>query len=176
MSKYRWAFIVYMFRWPSAVFNWVSDNILISGFGKAHIIEKNKILKFFWSCNVFFRLDWYLDSWVMRQQCGAHKFCVLLLNLQTSARFTCCPWMQNPHPLPYTPLPVGGSLKVAKLGEIDVLLFTCGASVSRNASQMNLSNDCIMMMSRHVKALRITGQSPWIIPMTYCRTVVSPVR
>ena len=109
-------FIVYMFRWPSAGFNWVSDNVLISGFRKAHIVEKNKILKFFGSCHVFFlRLDWYLDSWVMRQQCGVHKFCVLLLNLQVSARFTCCPWMQNPHPPSHPPLPVDGSLNVEKL-------------------------------------------------------------
>ena len=34
LSKYRRAFIVYMFRWPPEVWSLVSDNALISGTGK----------------------------------------------------------------------------------------------------------------------------------------------
>ena len=37
LSKYRWTFIVYMFRRPPEVFNWVSDNALIAGFRKVPI-------------------------------------------------------------------------------------------------------------------------------------------
>ena len=38
LSKYQRAFTVYMFRRPLEVFNWVSDNALILGFGKAPMV------------------------------------------------------------------------------------------------------------------------------------------
>ena len=38
LSEYRWAFIVYMFRRTPEVSNWVSDNVLISGFGKVPMV------------------------------------------------------------------------------------------------------------------------------------------
>ena len=38
-EKYWRAFTVYMFRGPPAVFNLVSDNALISGFGKVPIVD-----------------------------------------------------------------------------------------------------------------------------------------
>ena len=41
LSKYRWVFIVYMFRQPPEVWSLVSDNALISGTGKVGISHRN---------------------------------------------------------------------------------------------------------------------------------------
>ena len=40
LSKYRLAFIVYMFRWPPEVWSLVSDNALISGTGKVEMLRR----------------------------------------------------------------------------------------------------------------------------------------
>ena len=63
LSKYRRTFIVYMFRRPPEVFDWVSDNALISGFGKApmaNILQTTFSNVFSWKqMSVFlFKLHW----------------------------------------------------------------------------------------------------------------------